>query len=167
MSEIANRSSLPSIQLKWTEDLQIEYLKLLAKTGNVNTAGARLGITDKMLAKARKDDSFRQAELQARAMMMGVIEDEMHKRAIEGEQEPIYYRDQLVGYKTVKSDKILLELARANDPDRYGKRESTTNVVNVNGNDALNKLSQFLGVDMKDVEKAQGDNIIDGEYTES
>lgn len=56
---------------------------------------------------------------EARTIM---LEDEAVHRAVEGDEEDVYYKGKVVGKKTVKSDSLMTQLLKAHDPDRYAER---------------------------------------------
>lgn len=55
-----------------------------------------------------------------------LVEDEAHRRAIKGIDDPVYYMGEIVGHKTVYSDGLLTTILKARRPERY--RGDSTNV---------------------------------------
>jgi len=51
-----------------------------------------------------------------------ILEDEAIHRAVEGDDEPVYYKGTRVDTKKVKSDSLLTTLLKAHAPDRYADR---------------------------------------------
>lgn len=47
------------------------------------------------------------------------IDMEIHVRAIDGEKKAVYYKGEVVGYDTIKSDRLLEFMAKANNPEKY------------------------------------------------
>lgn len=156
------------ISVKLTDNRKQQYLEILAKCGNKSAAAAQVGVSVNAIHTAAKNDpKFKEAIEIARGLSIKELEDVARTRAIEGEEEDVWFQGQVVGKKKVKSDKLLMFLLQANDKDRFGSSPSnqTNNTLNINGDATLGKLAQFLKVDMKDIESAQGD-IVEGEYTE-
>ena len=59
---------------------------------------------------------FVEAEKLAREQFVERLEKEMIRRAVDGVKESIYYKGQKIGDRTVRSDTLLICLAKANSP---------------------------------------------------
>jgi hypothetical protein len=95
----------------------------------------------------------------AKLEAMNMVEEEITRRAIEGVEEDVYYKGEVVGKKKNYSDTLLLERARALDPQRYGRKSQ----VNVDANvtvetRARSKLASILGIEIEDAEYEEVSN---------
>jgi hypothetical protein len=96
----------------------------------------------------RDDPTFATAAREAREVAIEALEEEAHRRAIEGVEDPIYYKGEFVATVRKPSDTLMIFLLKANRPEKYRERvelsgpngaplESVTNVqINVIGADA-------------------------------
>jgi len=143
---------LPVVRTEFTEDLQRAYLENLKEMGNKSAAAASVGVSyDVVSHYSTKNKQFREAEEMCRKLSLIPLEAEARKRALEG------------------SDKLLMFLLQANDRDRFAHGHAntgTTNIVNINGDSALDKLSVLLKVNPKDIAQAEK-QIYEGEYEEA
>lgn len=88
------------------------------------------------------DDEFREAFQKAKKMSIVVLEEEMHRRALEGDREEVFDKNGcVVGYKRKFSDRLLQMALRAVDPERYGNQAKAApdveHVINLNLGDAM------------------------------
>ena len=100
------------------------FLRVLAQTGKVVEAAKACGFVDTSTIQRyrREDEDFAKdwdVALQAAA---NVLEEEAIRRATEGVLEPVFYKGDVVGYKTNYSDSLLMFVLRGLKPDTY--RES-------------------------------------------
>jgi hypothetical protein len=106
--------------------------RIRVNAGDVADACSALGLTTGWVRTWMRDDPKVMAALEdaieAGAM---VLESAMIRRAVDGVQEPIYYRDSLVGHKTRYSDPLLIKALESRLPDRYGKKMEVNNNINV------------------------------------
>ena len=96
---------------------QINFLKAYMDCGTIRTACTSTGINPSSVRQWRENDEwFRKQYADAEQNYRDLIEQEVHDRAIIGEQVPIVGKvltpagreDQIIGYKTVKSDLLLM-----------------------------------------------------------
>lgn len=96
---------------------QINFLKAYMDCGTIRTACTAIGIHPSSVRVWRENDEwFRKQYADAEQNYRDLIEQEVHDRAIIGEQVPIVGKvltpagleDQIIGYKTVKSDLLLM-----------------------------------------------------------
>jgi len=66
-----------------------------------------------------------------------VLEDEMHRRAIEGTEEPVFHQGEQCGTVRKYSDTLAIFLAKAHDPEKY--RENSK--IELAGHLAVSQLS--------------------------
>lgn len=102
----------------------------LAQTGRVVTAAKLAGFTDtSYLHRLRREDEDFAAEwdlaLEAAA---DTLEEEATRRAVEGVLDPVFYKGEVVGYKTNYSDQLMMFLLRGLRPNKYNPKQGDTNV---------------------------------------
>lgn len=173
MTNITKKDSNEStaLGLPFTEPRKKKLLQLLAKHGNLNRAAAEVGVSYTTVTNhMSKEPFFKELVEASRMQYMGKIEDAMFQRAVEGEEEDVWYQGEVVGKKLVKSDRLLEVLAKANDA-KYQAKGTTNNTLVVDGSGGIvSALEKFLGVEDKPKESAQEDadeDIIDGEYDDT
>ena len=108
------------------------FLDNLAKHGRVDLAAKNAGYADTSYINRlrRKDEEFAAAFDEAMNAAMDNLEAEAIRRAVDGVEEPVYYRGEEVGTINKKSDQLLMFLLKGNK-SKY--REKKTD-VNVNAN---------------------------------
>ena len=121
--------------------------------------------------KARKNDpAFDEAWAIALEMAKDATEAELHRRAVEGVDEDVWYRGEKVGTTKKYSDNLLLARMKALDPERYGtthqKVERTTEEIKtISFEDMSSKqrelMRQLLLSDAKDAEIVEPPQIED------
>ena len=94
------------------------FLRILAQTGQVTEAAYAVGYTDTttVLKFRREDEAFAEEWDNALEAAKHVLEAEAIRRAREGVLEPVYYKGDIVGYKTNYSDPLLMFVLRKLDP---------------------------------------------------
>ena len=130
--------------MQLTEEVLQKYLAELAETGESIVARDRVGFTSGALYKYRvRHPEFKQLEEEARLRYCSKLSQEIHRRGVEGVEEAIYYKGEVVGYRIVYSDRLLLEHARRHMPDQYGQKISTTAEVSIRDQvgEKINELS--------------------------
>lgn len=97
------------------------FLDILAKTGVVAEASRACGYTDtSTLTKFRnQDEEFAEAWDLSLQSAAHVLEEEMIRRAMEGELKPVYYKGKIVGYETKRSDTLMMFILRGLKPGTY------------------------------------------------
>jgi hypothetical protein len=63
-----------------------------------------------------RDERYKQAFDRAREMYVDLMEYEAFRRATVGDQEPVYEKGELIGYRTKKSDVLLMFSIKGNRP---------------------------------------------------
>lgn len=150
-------------------------LETIAASGNLKSSIASLGFSPTTLDKARKaDPQFDEAVRMSLAKANLELEQEARRRAVTGVKRKKYYKDQEIGEEIEYSDRLLMFLMQATDPDKYGKKGGSTNVniqQNISTTDkdsTLSKLGNFLKIDINAPSQASSESdsgdIIDGEY---
>jgi len=109
------------------------YLDILAKTGRKAESAMRAGVTRQTVYKtAQKDLSFAMAEEEAMQVYRESIEAEIHRRAIDGWDEPVFHRGQVQGKVRKYSDQLLAMLAKRHIAE-YRDRTSVQKTVKHEG----------------------------------
>ena len=148
-----------------TVDNALRYLDVLATTGNYSAAARAIDIATGTANAWRKDDgwvftledetyTFRELCEQAMEMFADSIEQETVRRAVQGYDEPVVYKGQIMSeydedsgkYKpvTIKkySDRLLEILLKGQRPKYAGDTQ-----VNINAGDGAGVLVVPAGVD--------------------
>lgn len=110
--------------MKLTPERQAAFCAALAETGIVRRACDAVSIT-RQTAYNWRDDDPEFAAAWERALKIGVsaLEDEAHRRAFEGTDEPVYYNGSECGSVRKYSDTLAIFLLKAHAPEKY--RENT------------------------------------------
>lgn len=96
------------------------YLSYLSMKGVKRHAAIMAGIEPSQVkALMKKDHALAEREQEAMEMYQELIDMELHRRAITGEQKQVWFKGKVVGHETVKSDRLLEFMARANNPGKY------------------------------------------------
>lgn len=103
------------------------FLSFLEQGLPPHTAARRAGIR---MAQVRKeydaDPVFRELYDDAREVAIDELETEARRRALEGEEELVYYQGSPVGSRTVYSDALMVQLLKGHRRQVFGdKREIT------------------------------------------
>lgn len=111
-----------------------------AKIASPNATGS--GLSSFKDERARSPE-FAQAWAEALEQHAGDLVAELYRRAVSGDQVPIVSpKGEVVGYRTIRSDKLLLEAVRAHVPEFTPRSESTVTAKASKGPDlGLGKLS--------------------------
>ena len=101
------------------------FLDVLRRTGKVVQSAQAAGYSDSSyLRKLRRDDESFAAEWdEALEAGMDRLEDEAVRRGVEGVEEPVFYRGDIVGYKLNYSDQLLMFMLKAGRPDKFAERK--------------------------------------------
>lgn len=140
------------------------FLRNLELTGNFNGSAQLVGCTaQNIYAHMRRNEAFKKQVEKAKAVIVNEAEVELKRRAIEGVEKGIYFKGELVATERQYSDMLLVELLKANAPEKYGTRLANITVNNNNltiENKTIGKLATLLGVELEAVEHVQ-----DAEFT--
>lgn len=98
----------------WTPERKARFLSYLSEKGNVRAAAARCGMSaQSAYVQRRRDPLFARTWDAALLRAHEAYEQVLAERAIEGVEEPIYYRGELVGTRRRYDSRLLLaHLAR-------------------------------------------------------
>lgn len=99
------------------------FLAALEKAGNVSTAAATVGITRQCAYQARdRDARFREAWDVAIEAATDALEAEARRRALEGTDEPVFFKGEICGNIRKYSDTLMIVLLKAHRPDKFRER---------------------------------------------
>lgn len=103
------------------------FLEELARTGNVTTAARTAGWRYPTIAEEfrKSDDQFARAWSDAQRQANDALVAEARRRAIDGVQEPVFYKGENIGSITKFSDKMLELLMKGEMPEKYGSAQAT------------------------------------------
>lgn len=84
------------------------FLKLLAREPNVSKAARGAGLQPSACyARRARDAEFRREWDEAINEAVDVIEAELHRRAVDGVEKPVYFKGEVVGYVREFSDPLM------------------------------------------------------------
>jgi len=111
-----------------------------AKIASPNATGSGLS---SFKDERKRDPEFARAWADAIEQHQGDLVAELYRRAVVGDQVPIVSpKGEVIGYRTIRSDKLLLEAVRAHVPEFTPRSESTVHANLSKGPDlGLGKLS--------------------------
>lgn len=125
--------------MKLTPEKLTAFCAALAETCNVGKACAAVGVSRYTAYKWRKVvPDF--AEAWDEAMKAGVLglEDEAHRRAFEGTDEPVWHQGAQCGTVRKYSDTLAIFLLKAHAPEKYREHSK----VELNGHLAIGDMSE-------------------------
>lgn len=105
-----------------TPERRRRFLEALAATGSVSEAARQAGASRQSFyaLRARNDQpDFCRAWDYAMAGATQILADAAYERAIDGVEEPVYWRGELVGTRRRYNDALLLQLLRVRDPHQF------------------------------------------------
>jgi hypothetical protein len=153
------RRSTPAVSAK----ARAGFLEALSAGWSVTHAAQRAGTVRQRFYELREsDEEFGAAWDEALAQGTEALEDEARRRAVDGWEEPIYQRGELVGHVRKYDSKLLEFLLKARDPGRF--RESVQ--VTASGEvtfvlDSLLERARRLEGPSADVELGPGEVVED------
>lgn len=110
-------------------DEKLEELcdRLTYNCGDIHEAAKWVGLSPSFVHAWIKDDKIAAEKIkEAQRVGWGGLESEAIRRAVRGVEEEIYFKGEVVGYKTVYSDGLLGKVMEARIPE-YSKKESGSN----------------------------------------
>jgi hypothetical protein len=111
----------------WTPEKESAFFIALAETCNVSKACAAVDISRQTAYSRREnDEAFAKAWDKALTIAVGALEDEVHRRAFEGVEEPVFNKGVRVGSIRRYSDTLAIFLLKAHAPAKYRERYEVT-----------------------------------------
>jgi hypothetical protein len=102
-----------------TPERQRVFFETLAATGSVSQAATACGLSRQALYAYRNRadvPAFREAWDIAMGCAINILGDIAFSRAVDGVEEPVFWKGQLVGTRRRYNDNLLLTLLRVRDP---------------------------------------------------
>lgn len=104
----------------WTPDKQRHFIETLAATASISEAARFVGMTRQSAHRLyRRDAKFRAAWDEAMRAAVGVLAATAFDRAVNGTEEQIWYKGEMVGVREKHHDRLLIYLLRVRDPLNY------------------------------------------------
>jgi hypothetical protein len=109
--------------MKLTTERLAAFCAALAETCNVGKACAAVGIS-RQTAYVWREERPEFAAAWDKALRVGVsaLEDEAHRRAFEGTDEPVFHQGAECGSVRKYSDTLAIFLLKAHNPEKYRER---------------------------------------------
>ena len=114
---------------KVRRDWRPAFLEALKLTGNVSASARAAGVNEKTPHNARHKDSqaareFSQQWDDSLEIATDALELEARRRALDGAEEPVYYRGEVVGQIQRYSDTLMIFLLKAHRPGKFRENVS-------------------------------------------
>jgi len=118
-SEAVEKAPRVSRREKWPP----LFLEALAELGVVSYACKAARVSRSTVYERREKDAvFRAAWDEAAEIAADMLEQEAHRRAVEGTARPVYQGGKLVGAERQYSDTLLMFLLKARRPEKFRER---------------------------------------------
>lgn len=129
-------------QMVWPDcipDMKAGFLEEFVANGGVVTGAAKaVGTTSRTIYNWLKaDPEFKDAFEDARQAANDTLRREIHRRAVEGWEEPVYQGGNLVGYTRKYSDTLLIFQAKARMPEYRDRMDITSNDQHINAHETI------------------------------
>jgi len=128
---VTSAQNAPSVSLKRRK----AFLRCLAENGGRVVEAARtVGYqsSDYLRRLYRADPDFAKQWDSAIEAAADKLEDEAVRRAVEGVQEPVYYKGEVVGHQNKFSDQLLMFVLKGARPDKFADRKQANVSINAN-----------------------------------
>jgi hypothetical protein len=113
-------------ETRTNQKIQQEFLTAYEDTGNVTVACKKVKLPRRTFYNwIANDTAFKTAFDESNQIAVGLLEDEAHRRAVDGVKEGVFYKGRRVAYQQKYSDTLLIVLLKAHAPERYKDRTST------------------------------------------
>lgn len=106
----------------WTPDVQARFVELLADSGSVTHACKAVGRSRVSAYKLRRDPTareFARAWDEAMASTVTLLAETALDRAVNGQEEQVYHKGRMVGFRIRFDNRLLMAMLRARDPLNY------------------------------------------------
>jgi hypothetical protein len=124
-----NKSHRPGWEDEARPAIKAAYLKQYALTGTGSKAAAEAGVSVQTIYNWRKKDlEFDEACGHAERAYCNVLREEIHRRAVTGWEEPVFYQGVQVGNVRKFSDRMLELQAKAKMPEYRDRQQIDMNV---------------------------------------
>lgn len=124
-----------------TEDQIATYLNELQNCGLEAKSARAAGVTLRTVKRQYETDpGFHEMALDALEEWADCLEQEAHRRAVEGVEEPVFHQGEIVGFVTKYSDALLGKLLTGRRPEIFGNK---TEVTGAKGGPLTIKIENF------------------------
>jgi hypothetical protein len=131
-------------RIKFTSRAREAFLTHLAQTSNVTESAELVGMSRRGIYDVReRDEAFRQSWDEAVEIATDLLEKEARRRALDGWEEPVFYRGEEIGKTRLYSDRMLELLLKAHRPDRF-KDTVRQELTGANGNPLAPLVQVYL-----------------------
>jgi len=152
-------------RITWTPAFQERFIEALADCGVIRTAAKAVGTTFQTIhRRIARDKDFADQVESAKREFADTLEQEAIRRAVEGVEEPVFFKGQQVVYidrdgneqRFVRkySDKLLMQQLNAWHPDKYKWRQDIQHSMDGD----LGKVLDRLSARGKETPKVMGDS---------
>lgn len=129
-----------AIVAQWPEPAKAALIAY-AQFGIQKLAAVAAGVSAAQIQRYRRNHpSFRRAWLKARSLAADTMEAVAYDRAMYGTPTEVYYKGELVGYKHIPSDLLMMFMLKGLRPSKYKERVETEHRGDALGLKALAKL---------------------------
>lgn len=136
------RNISPSGTRRFDAKRKKRYAEVLAQCGNRGEACAAIGVHVLTVSQHEtRDPEFHAMCEEARALYRGVIEKEIHRRAVKGVLKPVYWKGAVAGRIREYSDRLLIALAKRHIKEYRDKVTIEQTSTTAEGLVDLDKLS--------------------------
>lgn len=104
---------------KKNEAKQAAFLAAFSECGNISRAAKIAGIERRSHYSWIKDPIYAERFADAENQAVDTLEAEARRRAVEGIDEPVYYKGEVCGTVRKYSDTLLIFLLKGARPDKY------------------------------------------------
>lgn len=165
----------PKVQFGTKEKML--FLDNLHVNGNKSRACRFVGISQTTMKRhLKEDEEFAQAVEDCLEAVADDLESELIRRAVQGDEEDVWYNGDVVGKRVVKSDMLLKVAVQAHKKNKYSKDTTITHQGTVEHkhlglkNSILDKLDKLSGARELAVEaeliKEEQEALLIEDYTE-
>lgn len=106
----------------WTTDIQTRFINILADSGSVTRACDAVRRSRTSAYRLRREPSareFARAWDEALASTTALLAETALDRAVNGQEEKVFYKGQCVGHRVRYDNRLLMAMLRARDPLNY------------------------------------------------
>ena len=107
---------------------QDRFLDFYKQTGSISSAARKANVSRVSVYDLRREDpGFDKLCTEARALGVDAMEDEAVRRAVEGDEQPVYKDGKVIGSRVNYSDLLMIFLLKGQKPEIYKDRVENVN----------------------------------------
>jgi hypothetical protein len=99
------------------------FLAAYADCGSIKESCQIAGINRRTYTRWMEDEAFRLAFQDAHLDVCDALEREARRRAMEGYEEPVFHKGEVVGHRLKFSDMLLAQQLNASMPEKYQRNQ--------------------------------------------